>query len=66
MALVLAAGYAPLQALHLRNHRLALGQADAVLWPLLAWDSLVVGMMAAWIATALHHGYRGAAAFAKR
>lgn len=66
MALVLAAGYAPLQALHLLNHRLALGQGDGLLWTLLVWDSLVVGMMAAWMATALHHGYRGAAAFAKR
>ncbi len=66
MALVVVAGYAPLQALHLLNHRLALGQGDALLWTLLVWDSLVVGMMAAWMATALHHGYRGAAAFAKR
>lgn len=66
MALVLVAGYAPLQALHLLNHRLAMGQGDALLWTLLVWDSLVVGLMAAWLGTALHHGYRGAAAFAKR
>jgi hypothetical protein len=66
MALLLAAGYLPLQALHLANHTLAMGQDAAPLWTVLAWDSLVVGMMAAWLATALHHGYRGAAAFAKR
>lgn len=66
MVTVLVAGYLPLQALHLYNHNLALGREGALLWSLLTWDALVVGMMAAWMATALHHGYRGGAAFAKR
>lgn len=66
MALVLAAGYLPLQALHLYNHHLAIGQDGAALWAVLAWDSLLVGVMGGWMATALHHGYRGAQAFAKR
>jgi hypothetical protein len=66
MLLVIVAGFVPLQALHLANHRLAMGQPAPLLWSLLVWDALVVGAMAGWMATAFHHGYRGSAPFAKR
>lgn len=66
MLLLMLAGFVPLQVLHLLNHRLAMGQPAALLWALLAWDALVVGMMTGWTGTALHHGYRGAAPFAKQ
>jgi hypothetical protein len=37
----------PAQLLHLANHRMALGQPAALVWPLMAFDSLLVGLMAA-------------------
>lgn len=59
-------GYLPLQLLHAFNHRIALGLPAGPLWAVLAWDALVVGMMACWLGAALWHGYRGSAAFVKR
>jgi hypothetical protein len=60
--LVLAA-FLPGQALHGLDHRLALEQARPVVWALMAFDSLVVGMMAATVGAALHVGYRSGASW---
>lgn len=49
--------FAPLAYLHTLNHRWAMGAADAQVWALMAFDSLVVGLMATMTGTAIHHGY---------
>lgn len=59
MALLLPLAWLPLQWLHERNHFWAIGQATWTVWALMAFDALVVGLMASWAGTALHHGYRG-------
>jgi hypothetical protein len=59
MALLLPLAWLPLQWLHERNHFWALGQASWAVWALMAFDALVVGLMACWAGTALHHAYRG-------
>lgn len=46
-----------LQLLHRYDHMAALGQPAPVVWGLMAWDTLVVGLMIAIGGTALHHGY---------
>lgn len=72
-ALIIAAGFVPLQWLHGLNHTVALGQPDLLVWLLMAWDALVVGLMASVMGTGLHHGFVGRASsramnqpFAKR
>lgn len=52
-----APGWALLQMLHQFDHTLAMGQPTALVWALMAWDTLVVGQMTALAGTALHHGY---------
>ncbi|PEQ11564.1 hypothetical protein B2G71_15650 [Novosphingobium sp. PC22D] len=54
-----AVGFVPLQLLHLGNHVLAIGQGEAVVWAIMVWDSLVVGLIAMFMGTAMHHGYLG-------
>lgn len=60
-ALRIAIYFAPLwvvlQMLHRWDHTAALGRSTAVVWALMTWDSLVVGLMATMAGTALHHGY---------
>lgn len=46
----------PLQWLHTVNHRWAMGAADWQVWALMAFDSLVVGLLAVTAGTAIHHG----------
>jgi hypothetical protein len=58
-AVVVAAWYASLQWLHGFDHKLAMGQPDALVWALMVWDSLVVGLMACVMGTGLHHGFVG-------
>ncbi|MBN8501458.1 MAG: hypothetical protein J0M19_09945 [Sphingomonadales bacterium] len=65
MIVLTAAGFVVLQWLHGLNHKLALGQPDGLVWALMVWDSLIVGLMATWLGTAMHRGYRGVV-FAKR
>jgi len=57
--LFVLAGFLPLQALHMANHVWALGAGDALLWALMIFDSLLVGLIAALQGTAMHHGYMG-------
>jgi len=45
--LLFLAAMAPAQLLHLANHRTALAQPDALVWALMLFDSLLVGLMAA-------------------
>ena len=49
---------APLMWLHSQNHYWAMGQSDALVWTLMVFDSLVVGLLAVAWGTAIHHGYR--------
>ena len=61
-AVALAALYSlvlwlPAQWLHQSNHTWALGQSDAVVWALMSFDSLLVGLMACWMGAALAAGY---------
>lgn len=60
-AVIVAAWYAPLQWLHGLDHKLAFGQSEALVWALMVWDSLVVGLMACVMGTGLHHGFVGKA-----
>lgn len=55
--LFIAATWAPLAWLHAMNHRWAMGAPDPQLWSLMAFDSVVVGLMAVLAGTAIHHGY---------
>lgn len=64
IALLVPLGWLPLSPIHQYNHFLAMGQPQGIIWALMVWDSTIVGLMACWAGTALHHGYRGV--FAKR
>ena len=57
MLLFLVATWAPLAWLHGMNHRWAMGAAEPVVWLLMAFDSLVVVLLATMAGTAIHHGY---------
>lgn len=57
MVLFIAATWIPLQWLHGKNHDWAFGAPEAAVWALMAFDSLVVGLLATMAGTALHHGY---------
>lgn len=63
IALLLALAFVPAQALHMANHRLALGQPDAVVWALMIFDSVLVGLLAALAGSALLAGYRTGASW---
>ncbi len=52
-----AAVWAPLQWIHGKNHSWALGQSDAIVWALMVFDTIVVGLLAMMVGTAIHHGY---------
>ncbi len=52
-----AAVWVPLQWLHGANHGWAMGQNAALVWALMIFDALVVGLLAALAGTAIHHGY---------
>lgn len=47
----------PLMALHSYNHELAFGAHPALVWALMVFDSLLIGLLAAGWGTAIHHGY---------
>ena len=49
--------FAPAQWLHGMNHRWALGTDPATVWALMIFDSLLVGLLAGLIGTALYLGY---------
>lgn len=69
MAAMLVLAFAPAQWLHGMNHRWALGAAPAVVWALMIFDSVLVGLLAGLVGTALYLGYaafRGGDAHAVR
>lgn len=49
--------WGPAQLVHQYNHTLALGQSEAIVWALMIWDSLLVGLMACWMGASLAAGY---------
>lgn len=60
---LLMAGFAPAQILHGLNHSWALGQHPALVWALMIFDSLVVGLLASLVGSAMYVAY---AAFDRR
>jgi hypothetical protein len=58
MLILLGCAAGPAQLLHGLDHRLALGQPQTLVWLLMAFDSLLVGMMAALMGAALAVAYR--------
>lgn len=58
LALLVILAFVPSQALHTANHRIALGKPAAILWPLMTFDSLLVGLLAGLAGSALFVGYR--------
>lgn len=57
LALLLPLLFAPLSWLHGMNHKWALGAPDAMVWALMIFDSLVVGLMASSVGAALFVAY---------
>lgn len=57
LALLLPLVFAPLSWLHGMNHKWAMGAPDAVVWALMIFDSLVVGLMASSVGAALFVAY---------
>jgi hypothetical protein len=58
VTLLVALTFAPAQAIHLANHKLALGRPAAVVWALMTFDALWIGFFAALVGSALFVGYR--------
>ena len=58
LLLLFGAAMAPAQLLHGINHKLALGQPDALVWGLMLFDSLLVGLMAALAGSGLYVAFR--------
>lgn len=57
ITLALAAAFVPAQALHMANHKIAIGGPDVVVWAVMAFDSLLVGLLASLAGSALFAGY---------
>jgi len=51
--------FALLQRVHHWNHVIALGKPLAVVWGLMTWDAVLVGLIATLVGTGLYYGYRG-------
>lgn len=63
LLLLLAAGFAPAQYLHGMNHAWAFGQHSVLVWALMIFDSLMVGLLAGLVGTGIYVAY---AAFRRR
>ncbi|MBO9725965.1 MAG: hypothetical protein J7530_16440 [Novosphingobium sp.] len=50
--------FAVLQPVHHWNHVIALGKPLAVVWGLMIWDAVLVGLIATLVGTGLYYGYR--------
>lgn len=57
VTLLLALTIAPCQALHMANHKIAIGAPTAVVWGMMVWDGLFVGLFAALVGSAMVVGY---------
>jgi hypothetical protein len=58
ITLLAALAFLPCQALHMANHLAAFGQHPLLVWALMIFDSLLVGLMAVLVGSALFVGYR--------
>ncbi len=56
-ALLLVIGYGPAFWLHGMNHKWAIGASPALIWSLMIFDSLLVGLMAGLTGTGFYLGY---------
>lgn len=59
MVLLAALAFWPASLLHQWDHRWALSASLPVVWALMTWDALLVGLIACWTGAALGAGYRG-------
>ena len=57
LALLLVSGFGPAQFLHGLNHRWAIGAPIALVWALMIFDSLVVGLLASLVGAAIAVSY---------
>lgn len=53
----------PLQFVHSYNHKFAMGQPGIIVWALMIWDSLLVGLMATGMGAAIWTGYHSGASW---
>lgn len=58
LSVLVAVAFAPSQALHMANHKLALGQPLPIVWMLMLFDALWVGLFAALVGSAMSVGVR--------
>lgn len=61
MTVALVFAFVPAQFLHMADHKLALGRPAAIVWALMIWDALVVGMLVSLVGSALWVAYRSGA-----
>ncbi|MEN9683755.1 MAG: hypothetical protein RLZZ427_1506 [Pseudomonadota bacterium] len=60
MLFLIVPGFGLLQLVHMLDHFMVMGAAPWLVWTGMLWDSLVVGMLATWMAVGLYRGYLGA------
>lgn len=60
---LVAAAFGPASLLHKATHELAFGAPEALVWVIMAFDSLVVGLLAALVGAALQIGHAAAPSF---
>lgn len=58
MTLTMLAAFAPCQALHMLNHKIAIGGPTPLVWAMMAFDSLWIGLFAALVGSAMYAGYK--------
>ena len=58
LSVLAATAFGPAQALHMVNHKLAMGQPSAIVWALMAFDALWVGLFAALVGSAVFVGVK--------
>jgi hypothetical protein len=60
MTLLVAVAFLPAQALHTGNHMAAMGQHPLLVWIIMMFDSLLVGLIATLVGAALYTAYEAA------
>ena len=58
LSVLAAFAFGPAQALHMANHKLAMGQPVPIVWALMVFDALWVGLFAALVGSAVFVGVR--------
>jgi len=58
LSVLAATAFGPAQALHMANHKLAMGQPLSIVWALMAFDALWVGLFAALVGSAVFVGVK--------